>query len=207
MAFEVDLCIQSSCTGITIKDETGYFSNTNPEGYNAPSDAIPTLLDDGTYGYTEFSLDIYFAQQGGYDSSGSPDFEVDLLTWPHTVDPTTGVVTWEFTFEDIGVSDERLRSGWWMGSWTAIWENDGDTYNYSASQTYAFTGDITSMMDTAMLNAYKRGGCDCKCGDKMIKDLYQTYRIWRDFMPCNNLDDDFQETADWLYTKLPLCPC
>ncbi len=208
MAFEVRLCIQPSCTGITVKDLTGFFSNTVPLGYNGPQDAIPTLATDGTYGYTTFSLDIFFAIQGGYDEARTPDYTVDLLTWPHTIDTTTGYVTWEFTFEEIGITDETLRSGWWLGSWDAIWDNTGGPYDYSDNQTYAFTSDLTTLMDTAVMNAYKRGkGCRCKCGDRTIGDLYQTYRIWRDFLACNNMDAAFQAEADYLYTQLPLCQC
>jgi hypothetical protein len=209
--FEVEICLSESCNGITVKDVTGFFSAENPFSYNAPNPSVPTLLTSGVFGYTEYVLSLFYAIQGGYDDTQAPDYTVDLLTWPHTVDVDTGYVTWEFTFADLGITDETLRSGWWLGRLDPVTWVNGTTYDYSRDETFAFTGDITSMMDTAMAEFIRKngfdGGCDCGCGGEAFMKLYLRYRVWRDNMACANMEEAFQETADYLYTALPQCQC
>ncbi len=216
-AFEVVLCLEPSCTGLTVRDTTGFFSTTNPWAYNSPQASVPTLDTDGTFGYSQYVLSLFYAVQGGYQNTSNyladppvPDYTVNLLTWPHVVDSVTGVVTWEFTFEDLGITTGALRSGWWLARLDPVtWVNNSVTYDYSNDLTFAFTSEITSLMDAAMKKFYTEKGLGgkCSCGGTEIRELYQTYRIWRDLMPCVGLDNQFQATADYLYSKLPLCGC
>ncbi len=206
MAFELNICLSETCTGIKVTDLTGFFGPENAWGYGAPAQSVPTLSLSGVYGYSEFSIAIFFAKEGGYDPTGTPDFTADLLTTSHTIDPVTGYVTWEFTLEDLGV--ESLRSGWWAMNTTAIWENV-ETYDYSTDNKFGFTGDLTSKIDQTMKRYYAQngGGCPCDCGGSSIQELYMRYRIWRDFIGCVNLEVQFQEEADWLYNHYVLCQC
>ena len=214
--FEVNLCLSESCDGLTVIDQTGFFSTSNTFGYNSPNVSVPTLQNDGTFGYTAYTLNLFFAIQGGYQNGAgfladpsTPDYTVDLLTWPHTIDTVTGYVTWEFTFEDLGITAATLRSGWWLARLDPVTWVNGQTYDYSNDIPFAFTGDITKLMDAAMKKFYaeKGLGCKCDCGGVDLKDLYQMYRIARDFMPCVGLNDQFQSTVDYLYSQLPLCQC
>lgn len=207
MAFEVISCLSESCTGITIRDITGFFGPEKPFGYNAPSATVPTLTTGGVFGYTTYSAQLFFAKDGGFDPDGTPDYTVNLLTWPSTIDPVTGYVTWEITLEQLGIT--AARSGWWMMRLTAIWVNNAVTYDYSQDDTFGFTGDLTTKIDATMKRYYaeKGIGCPCDCGGTPILELYQRYRIFRDFTGCVNLYDQFQAEADWLYGHLPLCSC
>lgn len=207
-AFEVVPCLSETCDGIQFKDITGFFGTSRPYGYGAPQDSVPTLSSSGVFGYTSYRISIWAAQEGGFDADAPPLFTADLLTWTHTIDTDTGYVTWNFSFEDLGLSGPRLRSGWWfIRLEPVLWENGGTDYDYSTDQTFAFVDDINYLMDQAMYKAIQKGtGCGgCKCGGLDIKDVYQRFRIIRDFAPCNNMDASFTSGVDWLYSILPLC--
>jgi hypothetical protein len=206
MPFEINLCANESCDSLKLVDATGFFGLDRPFGYNGPGVSIPTLDPDGTFGYAVYSVDMFFATDGGFDANGTPNYTADLLTFPHTVDPVTGEVTWEFSLDELGVT--ALRSGWWLFRITATWVN-GSTYDYSHDEITGFTGDMTSIMDQTMKKAYasKGLGCDCSCGGTKLSTLYMKYRIWRDLMGCAGLDNQFQSEGDYLYRHLPLCQC
>lgn len=212
-SFEVRLCASETCTGLSIQDVTGFFGTSNAYGYNAPLESVPTLAIDGTYGYTSFVASIWAAEEGGIETvDGIPTspalFTVDLLTATHTIDTTTGYVTWDFTFEDLGLTGPRLRSGWWFIRLDPVlWTNNSVDYDYSTDQQFAFVDDINYLMDQAMIKALRKGmDCGgCKCGGLDIKDVYQRFRIIRDFAPCNNMDASFTAGVDWIYSILPLC--
>lgn len=208
-SFEINPCLRETCDGIEYVDATGFFGTSNPYGYNAPQDSVPTLAVDGTFGYTSYTLSIWAATAGGYDSSQAPLFTTDLLTTAHTIDTTTGHVTWSFTFEDLGLTGPNVRSGWWyIRLDPVVWDNTGGPYDYSRDQTFAFVGEVTKMRNDAMIAALRKNGfmCEaCKCGGISMGLLNQRFLIIRDFAPCVGLDDEFTKGIDWLYSILPLC--
>lgn len=212
--FEIVPCLEETCTGVRYKDVTGFFGTSRPYGYNSPNQSVPTLTTDGVFGYASYTLSIWAAVEDGLTVvDGVPDspalLTVDLLTWDHTIDTETGYVTWDFTFEDLGLSGPRVRSGWWFIRLDPVlWESGGEDYDYSRDETFAFVDDINYLMDQAMYKARKKGAnCGgCKCGGLDIEKVYQRFRIIRGFDPCNNLDDSFTAGVDWLYSILPLCP-
>lgn len=212
-SFEIVPCLEETCDGIRFIDATGFFGTSNAYGYNAPQDSVPTLAIDGTFGYTSYVISIWAAEEGGLTFvDGIPDsdplFTTDLLTATHTIDTTTGNVTWDFSFEDLGLSGPRLRSGWWFIRLDPVlWENTGGPYDYATDQQFAFVDDINYLMDQAMIKALRKGtSCGgCKCGGLDIKDVYQRFRIIRDFAPCANMDASFTSGVDWIYSILPLC--
>lgn len=214
MAFTIQTCLKETCDGVSFVDTTGVFALDNPNGYNGPGQEVPTLnVSTGEFGYTTYQLELFYAVEGGFDSTGNPDYTANLLTWPHTVDtnPTSdtyGHVTWDFSLDDLGL--ETTRSGWWLARITAIWVNS-QTYDYSQDDTFGFTGDLTSKIDQTMKRFYSEkgtdGNCGCQCGDTNINTLYQKYRIWRDFIGCVAFYDQFQVEADWLYEHYIQCSC
>lgn len=214
MAFTIQSCLKETCDGVSFVDTTGIFSLDNPNGYNGPSPEVPTLNPNtGTFGYTTYQLQLFYAVEGGFDSTAAPNYTVNLLTWPRTVDndPTSdtyGHVTWNFSLENLGL--EYVRSGWWLARITAIWVN-GTTYDYSQDDTFGFTGDLTKRIDQTMKKYYVGKGidgcCSCDCGGTDITMLYQKFRIWRDFIGCVAFVDEFQTEADWLYDHVTLCSC
>ncbi len=210
-SFEINACLQETCDGLAFVDATGFFGVSNPWGYNAPQDSVPTLTDEGVFGYTSYTLSIWPALQGGYDDTAAPLLTVDLLTWAHTINPDTGHVPWNFSWNDLGLSDQIARSGWWFIRLDpVVWPGQSQDYDYSTDQTFAFTGHITKLMDNAMIASLRKNGFNCggcKCGGTPIDKLYQRFRIIRDFSPCNGMDDKFTEGIDWLYSILPLCGC
>lgn len=210
-SFEINTCLRETCEGIEYVDTTGFFGVSNPWGYNAPQESVPTLTTGGVFGYTSYTLSIWPALQGGYDSDAAPIITADLLTRTHTIDPDTGYVTWLFTWEDLGLTDEVARSGWWFIRLDPVtWPGDAQVYDYSTDQTFAFTQQVTKLVDDAMIAALRKNGFDCggcKCGGTPINELYQRYRIIRDFAPCNGMDDQFTDGIDWLLTTLPICGC
>lgn len=210
-SFEIIPCLEEGCDGLTFIDRTGYFGTDNPWGYNAPQESVPTLTTGGVFGYESYTLSIWRAQEGGYDEDAAPIITADLLTRAHTIDEDTGYVSWTFTWEDLGLDEGYARSGWWfIRIDPAVWEGDSQDYNYATDQTFAFTQNITKLMDDAMIASLRKNGFSCggcKCGGTPMSTLYQRYRIIRDFMPCNGMDDQFTTGIDWLYTTLPLCGC
>lgn len=210
-SFEINACLTETCDGLAYVDSTGFFGVSNPWGYNAPQDSVPTLTTEGVFGYTSYTLSIWPALQGGYDSDSDPLLVVDLLTRPHTIDPETGRVTWSFSWADLGLTDQVARSGWWFIRLDpVVWDGDVQAYDYSTDQSFALTGHVTKLVDDAMIAALRKHGFKCggcKCGGTPIDELYQRYRIIRDFAPCNGMDDQFTDGIDWLYSILPLCGC
>lgn len=209
--FEIDICLQESCNGLTVKDLTGFFSTSNPYGYNAPQVSVPTLGVDGTFGYTSYVANIWAASADGIDTSTPALITVNLLTWPHTIDTETGFVTWEFTFEDLGLSGPNLRSGWWFIRLDPVlWTNDSIDYPYDTDQQFGFTADVTRLMDNAKYEALRKHGwnCEkCKCGGTSIGLINQRYLIIRDLAGCVGLDEEFTKGINYLYSILPTCGC
>lgn len=213
MAFEIELCVSESCDGITVVDTTGFFASNNPYGYNAPptpDGEVPTLDTNGVFGYSEYVLEMYFAVAGGVnmntDPPPSPDYTVNLLTWPHTIDTATGYVTWQFTKEQLGV--QYIRSGWWVFQGQGVWVNSADEeYIYPINNTTGLTGYLESQVDSMMLNANpkKCGGCKKGC-----KDPYELYLIFNPLTcwaaECQNYDG-FTTHVDYLMNNLPPCGC
>ena len=46
-SFEINACLKETCDGLAYVDSTGFFSVSNPWGYNAPQDSVPTLTTEG----------------------------------------------------------------------------------------------------------------------------------------------------------------
>lgn len=208
-AFEIIPCLRETCDGIEYVDATGFFGTSNPWGYNAPQPSVPTLATNGTFGYTSYTLSIWAATAGGYDSSQAPLITVDLLTTAHTIDVTTGHVTWAFTFEQLGLSGPNVRSGWWyIRLDPVVWTSGGTDYDYSTDQQFAFVQEVTKLRNDAIIASLRKHGfkCDaCKCGGISIGQMNQRFLIIRDFAPCVGMDEEFTKGIDWLYSILPLC--
>lgn len=214
-AFEIKPCLNETCEGVQYVDRTGFFGTSNPYGYGAPQDSVPTLTTDGVFGYTSYVISIWQSEEGGIETvdgipASPPLFTTDLLTATHTIDVTTGYVTWNFSFEDLGLTGPRLRSGWWFIRLDPVlWTNNSVDYDYSTDQQFAFVNDMNYLTDQAMFKArQKSADCSgCRCGGLNIKDVYQRFRIIRDFDPRNNMDASFTAGVDWIYSILPLCGC
>lgn len=196
--FDVLLCAKETCDGVQLVDYTGFFSSDAPQGYNAPGVGIPTLLVNGTFGYSTYSVQVFFAKAGGNDGTGNPDKTFNLLTWPHTVDPDTGYVTWDFSFADLGVADETLRSGWWLFRTTALFS----TYDYSNDYRFGFRDDIVDKIDKE--NLPKPLDCDCDEGCEgpwtIVAKLFLALKGG-----CCQQSDNFQRNIDYLYNTYQNC--
>lgn len=84
--FEVEICISESCSGITVKDVTGFFSAENPFGYNASK---VRSADERLAAKVNFlaptpeynpSLGSCWQWTGGLNSSGYASIRVDGVT-------------------------------------------------------------------------------------------------------------------------------
>jgi hypothetical protein len=213
MAFEIELCASESCEGITVVDKTGFFASDNPYGYNAPptpNGEVPTLTTGGVFGYSEYTLNIFFAVAGGVDMDTdpppTPSYTANLLTWPHTIDTDTGYVTWSFTKDQLGV--EYIRSGWWVFRGEGVWINsDDEEYTYDINNTTGFIGYLQEQVDTMMksANPKKCGGCKNGC-----KDPYELFLLFSPLTcwaaECQNYDA-FTTHVDYLLNNVPPCGC
>lgn len=198
------ICFGEDCDGLEFTDITGIFSLEKPLGYNAPSLPVPTLnTSTGTFGYTSYTLELWYAQTGGIDSTEDPDLTVDLLTKAHTTDATTGYVTWDFSLDDLGIS--TIMSGWWLGKVTAVWvDADDEEYTYTATAMMFLTRDITQKVDVKMA-PYDP---DCACADGCIvpPDLFLKLQMAK-ADACLTYVDAAQRNMDWLYANYSLCSC
>lgn len=204
-SFEINICASDTgCDGVTFVDQTGVFGLVeNPLAYGAPNDTVPSLdVDTGVYNYDSYTLEVWYAAEGGLDETAPPDFTLDLLTATHTVDADTGYVTWELSLEDLGV--ETIRSGWWLFRVTGVFTNDDDeTFNYVFDAQMAFIEDLTTQTD-AMMSTFNVAGCCDDCAKKKA-DLYQKYWITKKYTACCADEAGFTRNVDYLLANLPLC--
>lgn len=197
MPFDVKLCPKETCDGLRLVDITGYFSSENPFGYNAPAPGTPTLNNSGVFNYVTYNVQIFFAQQGGFDDEGTPNISFNLLTWPHTVDPATGYVTWNFTFEELGVT--TMRSGQWL---FRTFVTLAPSYDYSNDYIAGFVEDIKSKVDATGLD--KPLDCDCQegCDGPWAIMAKLDYTVKQG---CCRQASNFQRNVDWLYLNYLKC--
>lgn len=205
MAFEIILCGKETCEGISLVDQTGFFGTEKPWGYNSPNSTVPSLSTLGVFGYTTYTLDIFQAVPGGVDLTTNPPptplLTVNLLTRPHTIDVTTGYVTWDFTLEDLGI--EFVRSGWWVFRVRGVFTNSvPTTYTYGEETTMGFKDHITEKVD----QLYKESDIDCECKKGCVPlEKVLLYTMALSTQGCCGDQAAFTQTIDWLYNNSDNC--
>jgi hypothetical protein len=150
MALVLKPCFQETCTGFRFIDRTGlYNAETNPGGYSEEVNDVSGPGDFDTY-----FLSVWLP---GQDPEGDPQAVLNLLPPPEPDE--NDHYTWDFTFEDLGVTS--IPSGFAYMEVRGV--KDGDEYD--ASSGPLFTALTQAKVDTAMKSYNPTSPCANGCQD------------------------------------------